>query len=105
MRLVSDPPTDGERYLFARAPLTLAVGEDIRYLHRGQAGSAGLPPTDFWLFDSRVVALFHYDGPHQLGIELIDDPAAVLPYCQVRDAAWHHAVPHAEFTVQVPARP
>ncbi|MEV7212067.1 DUF6879 family protein [Kitasatospora cineracea] len=101
VRLVSSPPTEGERYLLARAPLTIAVGEDIRCLDRGQAQALGLPHADFWLFDSRTVALFHYEGERQLGIELVADPAAVLPYCQIRDAAWHYAVPHSEFVTRV----
>lgn len=103
VRLVSQPPTEGERYLLARAPLTLAAGEDIRYLWRADAERLGLPSVDVWVFDSRVAALFHYDGPRQLGIELIEDPAQVLAYCQVRDAAWHHAVRHAEFVAAVPS--
>ncbi|MDH6109503.1 hypothetical protein P3T36_000274 [Kitasatospora sp. MAP12-15] len=103
VRLVSQPATDGERYLLARAPLTLAVGEDIRYLWRPNAERLSLPRIDVWIFDSRFGALFHYDGSRQLGIELIEDPARVLGFCQVRDAAWHHAIPHAEFTRAVPS--
>ncbi|MET9710260.1 DUF6879 family protein [Nocardiopsis alba] len=31
------------------------------------------------------------------GIELITEPAAVVRYAMIRDAAMHHAVPYDEF--------
>lgn len=69
-----------------------AVGEDIRYLWRAEA--AGLPAEDFWIFDSRLVALPHFDDADTLThIELITEPAEVVRYAIVRDAAAHHAVP------------
>ncbi|MEV5596028.1 DUF6879 family protein [Streptomyces sp. NPDC052496] len=61
-----------------------------------------LPAEDFWIFDSRMVALLHFDdGDTLTGVELITDPARVVLYAQVRDAEWHHAVPYEEFAVQV----
>jgi hypothetical protein len=35
---------------------------------------------------------------------LVEDPAVILEVVQVRDAAWHHAVPLAEFAQRVPSR-
>ncbi|WP_411977530.1 DUF6879 family protein [Streptomyces brevispora] len=35
----------------------MAVGEDIRTLPRATADALGLLAEDFWIFDSRVVAL------------------------------------------------
>ncbi|MFD8308805.1 DUF6879 family protein [Streptomyces sp. NPDC059690] len=32
-----------------------------------------------------------------LGVYVTQDPAEVLAACQARDAAWHHAVPAAEY--------
>lgn len=75
-------------------------GEDIRYLWRERA--AALPAEDFWIFDSRIVALLHFDDDdNMLGIELITEPAEVVRYCVARDAAMHHAVPYERFAAQV----
>ncbi|MGF1429841.1 DUF6879 family protein [Kitasatospora sp. LaBMicrA B282] len=104
VRLVDNPPTEGQRYLLACARTNVAAGEDIRYMWRPDAEAAGLGGlSDFWLFDSRTVARFHFDGERTVGMELVTDPLKVLHACQVRDAAWHHAVPYADFLPQVPS--
>ncbi|MBP0455435.1 hypothetical protein J5Y04_38835 [Kitasatospora sp. RG8] len=104
VRLVDDPPTEGQRYLLACARTNVAAGEDIRYMWRSDAEVAGLAGlSDFWLFDSRTVARFHFEGERTIGMELVTDPLEVLRACQARDAAWHHAMPYAEFRAQVPS--
>lgn len=94
VRVVDEPPTMGQRYLADNARRNRAVGEDIRTLIRAQADELRLPAEDFWIFDSRVVALLHFDDADEMtGVELITNPVDVLRYCQSREAAWHHAVP------------
>ncbi|MFE9426079.1 DUF6879 family protein [Kitasatospora sp. NPDC006697] len=102
VRLVDDPMTDGQRFLLASGLGNVRAGEDIRNLRRERAESLGLPLFDFWLFDSRMLATFHFDADDvTLGVELTTDPAVVLRACQARDAAWHFAVPTAEFQATV----
>ncbi|WP_319683470.1 DUF6879 family protein [Streptomyces sp. AK02-01A] len=97
VRVVDEPPTEGQRFLLARAPGNIAAGEDIRILYRTNAAQRGLPDFDFWLFDSRIVMRFVFDEANTtLGVILNDDPATVVAACQVRDAAWHHTVPAAD---------
>jgi hypothetical protein len=97
VRLVDEPPSDGQRYLLATTPDNLAAGEDIRYLRRTDAERIGLPDFDFWLFDSRILARFNWTDASRR-MELTTDPAAVVAACQARDAAWHHAIPYGQFT-------
>lgn len=100
VRLVDTPATPGQMYLRSNAVRNCAVGEDIRNLSRAQAQQLHLPDEDFWLFDSRLVARLIFDQDDNLtGAELITEPAAVNRYCQVRDAAWHYALPYEEFKV------
>jgi hypothetical protein len=95
VRILDEPPTEGQLYLLDNARRNTAVGEDIRVLTRSKANELGLPQEDFWIFDSRVVALLHHDDADEMtGVELITDPVQVLRYAQVREAAWHHAVPY-----------
>ncbi|MEW2132548.1 DUF6879 family protein [Streptomyces sp. NPDC005435] len=73
-----------------------------RYLWREDAERTALPAEDFWIFDPRLVALLHFDDDDNLlNIELTTEPAEVVRYCVVRDAAMHHAVPRDEFAAQV----
>jgi hypothetical protein len=79
-----------------------AAGEDIRNLWRADAEKLGLPAEDFWLFDSRRALLLHFgDEDDYLGAELIEDPARIVRFCQVRDAAWHYAIRREEALAQV----
>ncbi|MDT3398640.1 hypothetical protein RKE29_18650 [Streptomyces sp. B1866] len=104
VRLVDNPPTTGQLYLLDSAKCNSASGEDIRNLWRADAERLRLPEEDFWLFDSRLVALLNFDDDDQLvDVELITEPAEVLRRCMVRDAAWHHAVQYQEFAAGVAA--
>ncbi|MGW2106774.1 DUF6879 family protein [Streptomyces sp. NPDC001948] len=100
VRLVDEPPTEGQRFLLASAPGNVDAGEDIRNLTRARAEQLRLPDYDFWLFDSRTVARFAFDeNDTTLGVYVTEEPAEVLAACQARDAAWHHAVPTRQFAV------
>jgi hypothetical protein len=102
VRVVDDPPTEGQRYLLASGLGNVAAGEDIRNISRQRAVEIGLPNEDFWLFDSRImVRLVFAEDDRTLGVEVTEDPAVVVRGCQVRDLAWHHAIPTKEFGAQV----
>jgi hypothetical protein len=94
VRLVDDPATTGQRYLMANAERNTELGEDIRTLRRADADRLRLGSDDFWIFDSRLVARLNFTEADELvDVELITDPAEVIRYARLRDAAWHHAVP------------
>ncbi|MGW0821850.1 DUF6879 family protein [Streptomyces sp. NPDC002845] len=102
VRIVDEPPTQGQEFLLASAPSNVAAGEDIRNLARTRAQELRLPEYDFWLIDSRIVARFAFDEDDTtLGVYVTEDPAEVLAVCQARDAAWHHAVRTEEFARRV----
>ncbi|MFG2792643.1 DUF6879 family protein [Streptomyces sp. NPDC048419] len=102
VRLVDQPLTEGQRFLLTRAPSNVAVGDEIRYLWRAEAEQLGLPGFDFWLIDSRTLLRFVFDKQDStVGVIVSEDPTEVLAACQARDAAWHHAVPAAEFAERV----
>ncbi|MET3985405.1 DUF6879 family protein [Streptomyces sp. PvR034] len=102
VRIIDEPPTDGQRFLMASATSNAASGENIRVLARSEAVRLELPEYDFWLFDSRTVVRFHIDDQDvTTGVEVTEDPAIVLSACQARDRAWPLAAPTAEVWAQV----
>lgn len=102
VRVIDSPPTQNQLFLLDYARHNAAAGEDMRYLWRADADAAGLLREDFWIFDSRIVALFHFDDADDMtAIELITEPAAVVRYSAARDAAMHHAVPFEYIAAQV----
>lgn len=97
VRILDDPPTDGQRFLMAAAAGNVEAGEDIRVLWRADAVRLGLPDFDFWLFDSSALVRMHIDETDTtVGVELIDEEEQVLAACRARDAAWAQAAPTAE---------
>lgn len=78
----------------------VAAGEDIRLIPvaEGEAWPAGVPQSDFWLFDSHRLFDMHYDDEGGwLGVEPVDDPARIVAANQARDAALHRAIPWHEY--------
>lgn len=102
VRMIDEPLTEHQRFLLATGLGSVDAGEDIRNLPRSRAVELRLPDSDFWLFDSRILARFAFDEDDTtLGVYVSEDPAEVLAACQARDAAWHHAVPTAEVASRV----
>lgn len=101
VRITDSPATPGQRYLLAHAEKNTALGEDIRNLSRADAERLQLPDEDFWIFDSRLVARLNFDdADNLLDVELITEPAEVVRYSMVRDAAMHHAIPYKQFATE-----
>ncbi|WP_328582850.1 DUF6879 family protein [Streptomyces sp. NBC_00370] len=106
VRVVDNPPTEGQLFLLDYAKCNAATGEDVRNLWREDAERLRLPAEDFWIFDSRLVAVLGFDDEDVLrDVEVITEPATVLRYCQIRDAAVHKSAPYDEFTAHVDAQP
>ncbi|MFE0651325.1 DUF6879 family protein [Streptomyces sp. NPDC059534] len=104
VRVVDTPPTDGQRFLLSYARSNAATGEDARNMWRDDADRAHLPAEDFWIFDSRLVAVLRFDEQDEWhDVEVITEPAAVLRYVQVRDAAVAASAPHDVFAAQLGA--
>lgn len=104
VRVVDNPPTPGQRFLLSYARCNAATGEDARALWRAEAEAALLPAEDFWVFDSRLVAILRFDEQDEFrDVEIITEPAEVLRYVQIRDAATAASVPYHAFTAQLGA--
>jgi hypothetical protein len=83
----------------------VAAGEDIGIISLVTEGDwpDNLPRSDFWLFDSILLYVMHYDPDGAFtGAAHIDDPEEIVTACAGRDAALHHAVP---WNAYIAARP
>ncbi|WP_392668612.1 DUF6879 family protein [Streptomyces sp. LN785] len=102
VRIVDEPPTDGQRFLMATAAGNVAAGEDIRVISRAEAERLGLPGWDFWLFDSSILVRMHIDeSDTTIGVEMVEDSGEVLAACRARDAALAVATPSADVWARV----
>jgi hypothetical protein len=98
-RIVSTPVSEYIRFEHAVTDgLNIAAGEDVRWLSRRRASDVALPGNDFWLFDSSLVLLNHFDGEGEnMEMELTEDPEAAKLCESAFEAVWKRATPHAEF--------
>jgi Family of unknown function (DUF6879) len=101
VRVVSVPLSEYNRFSYALARHNIAAGEDIRYMSRDTAQTVGLPSHDYWLFDSRTLALMHFDDDDRFtGAQVIEAAAAIVQHNYWRDAAWHHATRRDDFAIE-----
>jgi len=104
VRIVSVPVSDWTRYGVEVARLSVAVGEDIRYLRRDAAEQMGLTPYDSWIFDGDQLVHLHFNDHDDtfVGAELVTDGKAVQRHQAWRDLAWAHAQTLEDFVASVP---
>lgn len=103
VRIVSFPPSAWTRYGVEVARLSMAAGEDIRYLRRDVADRIGLAPYDSWLLDDeQLIRLHFHDGDNTFrGAELMADAGTVLGHVRWRDFAWRLAQTLEEFAASI----
>jgi hypothetical protein len=98
-RIVSTPVSEYIRFEYAvTADLNVAAGEEVRWLSRRRATDLQLPGNDFWVFDSRVVLVNHFDGEaDDMNVEFAHDPVLVKLCSSAFESVWDRATPHADF--------
>jgi uncharacterized protein DUF6879 len=97
VHVVVEPPSDYLCFELAVYAASVACGEDVRILPvaAGEQAELGLPGHDYWLFDSRTLAVLRYDAAGRLvTVELVSDPAAVVRHNHWRDAALARSIPY-----------
>jgi len=95
VRVLSEPPSDYQRWLMWADPWHSRAGEQIRYMPRSRAEEIGLPLSrDWWLLDSeRVIQMWFTDDGEIDEKILTDEPGLVFRHCAWRDLAVRNATP------------
>ncbi|TJZ41487.1 hypothetical protein FCH28_37165 [Streptomyces piniterrae] len=98
-RIVSEPISAYIRFEYeVTEGLNIAAGEQVRWLSRRDATSIALPGNDFWLFDSGLVLVNHFDGDgDSLEHEVVTDPEVAKLCASAFEAVWERAVPHEAY--------
>lgn len=92
VRVVDTPPTDYQRWMQWMDRWNREAGEDIRYLTRDAARSAGIIPAigpdDWWLFDDkRLLVMRHDDRGRRIQVEAFEDEPEVTQAVHWRSRA------------------
>jgi len=97
VRIVSNPPSDYERFELSLYRHSSATGEQIHIIEEYRRF-----PEDFWLFDNQEAYILRYDRHGRfLGVEVGSD---VVAYRRIRDLALEQSIPFAEYAARA-ARP
>lgn len=98
-RVVSTPISEYIRFEYEVTDgLNIAAGEEVRWLSRRKATNIAFPGNDFWLFDSRLVVVNHFNGEGEdVELELTESPEVAELCGAAFEAVWERATPHAEF--------
>lgn len=98
VHLVTPPLSDYLRFEFAAQVPSVRTGEDIRVANLKEHPNLAHLKQDFWLFDSEIVLLQHYDDDGRfLGSELTTNTDDAARCCQVRDDALNASMPLMEY--------
>jgi hypothetical protein len=88
VRVLTEPPTDYQRWLLWGSPWFASIGEDIRYMNHSTAQRIALPLQDWWLLDDERVIVMHFTTEGEVsGKELVTDRESVASYRKLRDLA------------------
>ena len=98
-RIVSEPVTEYVRYEYdVTTAFNLASGERVRWLPRQQTAGLLVPPSDFWVFDERVVLWNHFAGDgSKVAEEVSEDPGLAKLCASSFDAVWERGIPHQQY--------
>ena len=99
VRVLSEPPSDYQRWELWGTSWHTEAGEEIRYMSRRRAEQIGLPlDHDWWVFDDeRLIITRFTDAGEIAGKSLITDPAIIAPYLTWRDLAVRNATTAESF--------
>ncbi|MFB7502856.1 DUF6879 family protein [Streptomyces broussonetiae] len=98
-RIVSEPVSNYIRFEHEVTDgLNIAAGEEVRWLPRRKATGIALPGNDFWLFDSSLLLVNHFDGEGEwLEPSLSTDPQELKRCAEAFEAVWGLGIPHGDY--------
>ncbi|MFJ1745419.1 DUF6879 family protein [Streptomyces sp. NPDC088116] len=101
VRVVTEPHAPYIQWEYATTNTNEKAGEFIRWLPRHKLPEDLVFPVagnDWWLFDSKLLAVGHFDDAGRvLGSEITENPVIVAECSRVRDLLWDMAIPHNEY--------
>jgi hypothetical protein len=92
VRVLTEPPSDYQRWELWAARWHADAGERIRYMPLSRAEAIGLPlDHDWWLLDEQRLILMRYTDAGEIASkELITDPAIIAPYLTWQQLAFRN---------------
>lgn len=98
VKIVSEPLSDYQRWVYNVFTPIVAAGEDIRWLPRRQVSALCLPGNDYYLLDDERVVFLHYAGSGLNTAFTTTIDASVVQMCrEAFERVWSLAIPHSDY--------
>lgn len=99
VRVLSEPPSDYQRWEMWGTAWHAEAGEEIRYMSRLAALALSIPlDSDWWLFDDERLVIMKFTDEDEIdGQILVTEPPIVAEHRRLRDLATRHAAPAESF--------
>ncbi|MBC6450311.1 hypothetical protein GPZ80_24440 [Actinokineospora sp. HBU206404] len=95
VRMVHEPPTEYQRWIYTTTARNVRIGEDVRWLSESDCRRLEMPADDFYLIDDQRVAVLRFDRLGEMvAIDVADDSDTLALYRTYRDRAWAVATSH-----------
>lgn len=99
VRVLSEPPSDYQRWELWGTAWHIEAGEEIRYMSRRRAEQIGLAlDYDWWLFDDERLIITRFTAAGEIAEKsLITDPGVIARHREWRDLAVRNATTAEKF--------
>ena len=98
VKIVSEPLSDYQRWVYTVYTPIVAAGEDVRWLPRPKVSTICLPGNDYYLLDNMRVVFLHYAGSGlNTCFTTTTDPGVVEMCATAFEKVWPLATPHSEY--------
>jgi len=97
-KIVSEPLSEYQRWVYNVFTPIVAAGEDIRWVPRPRVSSVPIPGNDYYLLDDERVVFLHYAGSGLNTAFTTTTDTAVVDMCrEAFERVWSLAIPHSEY--------
>ncbi|HZX06811.1 DUF6879 family protein [Kribbella sp.] len=98
VKIVSEPLSEYQRWVYTVFTPIAAAGEDVRWVPRRQVSELCIPGNDYYLLDDERVVFLHYAGSGMnTAFTTTTDPAVVEMCREAFERVWLLATPHSEY--------
>jgi hypothetical protein len=98
VKIVSEPLSDYQRWVYDVFTPILEAGEDIRWVPRRSVSTTCMPGNDYYLFDDERVVFLHYAGTGlNTGFTTTTNREVVEMCSAAFEKVWALSVPHSEY--------
>lgn len=98
VRIVTEPLSDYARFLHSMTDRNVRLGEDVRWLPRGQVTADDYTPDEWWLIDEETVAFTLFDTSGEFTGTAVTTDLIIVDRCvDMRNTLWGQAIAHQEY--------